>query len=121
MIKCNCGKKLELPATYIRNTPEGIPVIQYKCICGHVYETLLDTLPSYISKRSGNANISRGEYFQYKKPKIKFACPLCERNQFIKDPKLMTNEEESFIFTNVTCENGCGFKANIILEDWKKK
>ena len=118
MMKCNCGKELKLPATYIKNNPDGIPVIQYTCVCGWVYEVLLDTLPGYTSKRSGNINLSIGEYFQYKNGKVKFGCPLCKRFQFIKNPELSTDEKGTS--TNITCANGCGFKTNVILEDWKE-
>lgn len=116
-MKCNCGRELKLPATYIGNNKQGIPRIQYKCICGWSHEVLLDTLLSYTAERSGNVNLSKGEYFQYKNGKVKFSCPLCKRFQFIKDPDIISDGEKTLL--NITCENDCSFKTDVILKDWE--
>jgi len=116
MIKCNCGKVLDLPAKWTGYNPQGVPLAQLKCdACGWIHEILIKTVKSFTAVRSDNIHHAAGEYYEYKNGNgVKFSCPICKGANTIAMDTLIGR---GAIYTDFTCSHGCGFHTEVILED----
>ena len=114
-MNCNCGKEMKLPAVYIGRDSNGVSVVRFTCTCGHVVEDPIKLVPVYHSLKSGNTNLSQGDYFKYRNSNILLSCPIC---RFVNKLISPTVSDDGKIEDPFTCDNQCGFHSEVQLEDY---